>query len=308
MIERPLTFRGNGEELVGVLTVPDSDPTEVEVAIVFAQSGARGRLGNSFHYPYFARRFAAADIASFRFDPAGLGDSTGAIAPGDVRDLYASIAAGRFVPDTLAAIQELARHVRARRLYLLGVCGGAATALLAAAASTSRVDGVALLSLPVLLDSAARIPKRYAREYLLKNYASKILSPRAWNRLLTGQSQTKRILTHALASMSSFQFSTERHPHPMFNVRVVRAIDALVKHRRRVLVVYGQDDYFRHQWEAEFRDVYWNVKPEYRTALHVEYVAGGNHMFSLRESQSAITDRVSLWLRATQEPALDSHD
>jgi pimeloyl-ACP methyl ester carboxylesterase len=309
MIERPLTFRAHGDELVGVLTVPDRDPSEADAAIVFAQSGARGRLGNSFHYPYFARQFAASGIPSLRFDPAGLGDSTGAVPSGDVRELYASIAAGRFVPDTLAAVEELRHHIRARSLYLVGVCGGAATALLAAAAS-KRVDGVALLSLPVLLDSvhagpAARIPKGYARDYLSKNYASKVYSLAAWKRLLTGRSQTERILSHAIASLSPFRFGPrfKRHPHPMFNVRVVRAIDALVKERRRVLIVYGQDDYFRHQWEAEFRDVYWDAKPEYRTALDVEYVAGGNHMFSMRESQAAIVQHLTEWLACSGPPA-----
>lgn len=306
-MERPLTFRSNGEDLVATLSLPDGGPKTPDFGIVFAQSGARGRLGNTFHYPYFARRFAALGVPTFRFDPAGLGDSTGTIETGNMRDLYGKIAVGRFVGDTLAAIDEFGRHVQPKRLFLFGVCGGAVTALLTAPRSP-KIDGLVLLSVPVLLDSAqmgtlGRIPKSYAREYLIKNYAKKLYSLNAWKRFLTGKSDMQRIFHYAKASLTpakrtivSASDPIDKHPHPLFNTHFLEAMDALTERRSRLLIMFGQEDYFRHEWEAEFYKIYWDRRPAYKRQIDLHYIPGCNHMFTLREWQKKAIGLSMEWL------------
>lgn len=278
--------------------------------MVFAQSGSRGRLGNTFHYPYLARRFAEAGIPTLRFDPAGLGDSTGTIPAGDMRDLYGRIGAGLFVEDTLNAIEEFTRHVRPQRLLVFGVCGGAATALLTAPRSP-KVDGAILLSLPVLLDGAGStavswLPKSYARDVLVKSYAGKLLSFRAWTRFLTGKSDTRRILEFAVASVRRDRHggkrsqAPEHHPNPRFNHHTLEAMDALTERGKRVLVLFGQEDGFRHYWESEFHRVYWDHRPNFRRHIEVHYVAGCNHMFTLREWQNKAVELSMAWLEAAE--------
>jgi pimeloyl-ACP methyl ester carboxylesterase len=305
VIERPLTIRSGAEELIGILTTPDVVRAP-EVGIVFAQSGSRGRLGNTFHYPYFARRFAAAGIPTLRFDPAGLGDSTGAIASQDMRAVYNQIQSGLFTADILAAIDELIRHARPKRLLVFGVCGGAASAVLAAPRST-RVDGAILLSLPVLRDGpdvsrVTQLPKDYAREYLLKNYAKKLLSPVAWARLLTARSDVRIILQHAAAALKPnvrrrrAAGSAGSHPNPRFNHDVHAAIDALVGRGGRLLLVFGENDGFRNDFVNEFQNVYWSSRPEYPRHLDVQTIAGCNHMFTLREWQDQVVERSLAWV------------
>jgi pimeloyl-ACP methyl ester carboxylesterase len=314
MIERPLIIRSRGEELVGVLTLPDAPATSPEVGIVFAQSGSRGRIGNTFHYPYFSRRFAAAGIPTLRFDPAGLGDSTGVIPPQDMRAVYQQIQSGLFTGNTLDAIDELLRHVQPRRLLVFGVCGGAASAVLAAPRS-ARVDGAILLSVPVLLDSPAvsrvtALSKDYAREYLVKNYAKKLLSPSAWLRLLTAQSDVRKILQHAAAALKpdarrrrASGTAATRHPNPRFNEQVRAAIDALVARGNRLLLVFGQNDGFRNDWEHEFHKVYWDGHPEYARHIEAHTIPGCNHMFTLREWQDQVVELSLAWLGSAERRA-----
>jgi alpha-beta hydrolase superfamily lysophospholipase len=306
MTQVPLTFESRGEELVGILSLPEGVKDEAEVGIVFAQSGARGRLGNSFHYPYFSRAFAAAGIPTFRFDPAGIGDSTGRIEGGDMRRLYRDIQTGLFVPDTLAAVEAFTRRVKVRHLLLLGLCGGAVTALLAAP-KARRLDGVILLSLPVLLDEAGpaasppEVPKAYARKFLIANYARKLLSPTAWSRLLSGRSDTRGILRFALASVRPARRApvdpVGPHPNPRFNPHVVTALDALVE-RVPLLTVFGEGDAYRHYWEDDLRKVYWKSRPAYAQRIQEHFIPGCNHMFTLEEWQAEAMRRSLAWVQA----------
>jgi pimeloyl-ACP methyl ester carboxylesterase len=302
-MEHPLTFDSGCEQLVGIMNTAEHAPAARDVGLVFAHSGSRGRLGNTFHYPFLARRFAAAGVASLRFDPAGLGDSSGAISTGPTRDLYREIQSGRFVGDTLAAIEEFRRRHGSRKLYLFGVCGGAATALLTAAEHPS-VDGAILLSLPVLLDpggmgSVRRVPKTYARESLRGSYARKLVSLQAWARLATGRSDVRNIANLVRSAIASNRKPDDSRlaATPQLNARVVRAFDELTGGGKSLLVVFGSNDAFGHEWQAEFADVLWEERPAYARHVDVRRVPG-NHMFTLREWQEHVAELVLDWIAA----------
>lgn len=307
-IDRPLVFRSGEAQLCGMLHLParTAEP-QPDIGIVFAQSGARGRLGNTFHYPYFARRLSALGYPCLRFDPAGLGDSTGEIETGNMRDFYGQIGVGRFVGDTLNAIDELLRHVSPKRVVLFGVCGGAITALMAAPRSV-RVDGVILLSLPVMLDSAqqgelGRIPSDYARGYLFRLYANKLLSLKAWKRLVTRKSDTAQIWNWVKASFLTRQNQPkagagQSERDPAFNDHLLESLDALVARQRKLLLLFGQDDKFRYEWERDFYDKYWKVNPRYEACSTIHYIPDCNHMFTLREWQASAMDLATAWLQS----------
>ena len=307
-IERPLLFRSGEAQLCGMLHLPASAvETQPDIGLVFAQSGARGRLGNTFHYPYFARRLSAVGYPCLRFDPAGLGDSTGEIPAGNMRDLYGQIGAGRFVGDTLSAIDELYRQISPKRVVLFGVCGGAITALMAAPRS-ERVDGVILLSLPVMLDSAqqgqlGRMPHDYARNYLFRLYANKLLSLKAWKRLITRKSDTANIWSWVKASFlpqvhQARPGGTAGERDPAFNHHVLESLDALVARQRKLLLLFGQDDKIRYEWQRDFHDKYWNTNPRYEACSTIHNIANCNHMFTLREWQATAMDLAITWLQS----------
>lgn len=308
MTRVPVTFASRGEELVGIVTLPAGVRDRADVGVVFALSGSRGRLGNSFHYPFFSRAFAAAGVPTFRFDPAGLGDSSGSVAAGELRGLYREIQSGLFVEDTLAAVEAFRRRVEVRRLLLLGVCGGAVTALLAAP-RVPGLDGVILLSLPVLLDDPpgvlepAPLPRAYARAVLARSYARKLLSPSAWARFVAGRSDRRGILRFAMASLRPSRRRAADpgapHPNPRFNPRVVSALDAVVE-RAAVLVLFGEGDAYRQYWEEDVRRVYWSSRPRYAQRIEEHFLPGCNHMFTLREWQEDAMRRALAWVRARE--------
>jgi pimeloyl-ACP methyl ester carboxylesterase len=219
---------------------------------------------------------------------------------GPMHDLYRQIQSGRFVVDTLAAIEEFRRHCSPRKLYLFGICGGAATALLTAAEHLS-VDGAILLSLPVLLDpggmsSVRKVPKAYARQSLRTGYATKLLSLQAWTRLVTGRSDVRNIANLVRSAVMRKKPTASRSAAtPRLNERVVRAFDALTGRGKSLLVIFGSNDAFGHEWQTEFADVVWDERPAYAQHVDVRHVPG-NHMFTLREWQQHIAELVVDWI------------
>jgi pimeloyl-ACP methyl ester carboxylesterase len=278
-----------------------------DVALLLVHSGARGRLGSTFQYPFFARRFAELGYPSLRFDPRGVGESSGHIEITPMRDFYGSISVGRFVADTLVGIEELRRQLNPKRIVLFGVCGGAISALLAAPRS-AHVDGLILLSPPVLIDSAQqspleRIPAEYARRYLFALYAKKLLSPVAWKRLFSGKSDIDVIFTYARAALKAplARFrpkpkGPERKLHPRFNGHFLEAVEAMLKRRARMLFMFGEGDALRWDFQKEFYDVYWKGAAAYEKLCQVHYVPGCNHLFTLREWERQALDVATPWL------------
>jgi len=307
-METPVQFKSGDETLCGILHLPES-ARRPEFGFVFAHSGSRGRRGNTFQYPRYARHLAAQGYPCLRFDPAGVADSSGDIETTVVDDFYGSIQLGRYVNDTVAGVEEFLRHVRPRRLILFGICGGGITALLTAPQLNSicKVDGIVLMSIPVIIDSSqqdeiARIPKEYARKYLLSVYAKKIFSPISWWRLLSRKSDSY-IWTMLRASFfgagdgASAADENDTEDGPRFNRLFLQSLEEMVDRKARVLFLFGEDDTFRWEFQRKFYDVHWQKDPRYQRRCEVHYIAGCNHMFTMREWQQQALDFVDPWLR-----------
>jgi len=83
------------------------------------------------------------------FDPAGIGESEGDYPAGTHQELASWIEAGSCVGDTLQTIDYLLEHAGVRQLVLIGHCGGALTAMYAAARHAAVV-GVLLICPPTV--------------------------------------------------------------------------------------------------------------------------------------------------------------
>lgn len=303
MSERAVSFPYRGEQVFGILHEPErATATKPPLGFVLPHSGSRGRLGCTFHYTFFARELARQGYPVLRFDPPGLGDSSGVIETGPTHDLYGSIQSGRYVGDTLVAIDELRRLATPRRVVLLGICGGAITAL-AAAAAADDVAGAAVMSIPVMLNHAQqnitdRIPADYARKHLVSLYARKLLSPRAWWRLATRQSDLAAIKPYLAAALrrarglppAAASTGTRTNPHFFASAR------ALVERKRRALVVFGEDDRFRFEFDREFYQVHWRGNPTYDALWELRHIKHCNHMLTMREWQQQALQLVLQWL------------
>jgi pimeloyl-ACP methyl ester carboxylesterase len=315
-LEKPVVFRSGSNELMGVVHLPEGS-ANADVGVVFVHSGARGRLGSTFQYPRYARALAARGIPCFRWDPSGLGDSEGFIEDMKLHDFFGSIQVGRFVGDTVAAIDEFGRHASPEKLVLWGLCGGGITALLAAPRASRRVDGLVLLSAPVLLDSAQqspleRISAEHATNYLWSLYGKKLLNVEAWKRLLTMQSDIETMRTYGMAAAKGFARKLkekvqerlrpraaeepEKPRHPRANPHFYEAMDAMMARDVKLLMLYGETDALRYDFYNEYYDTVLQKDERAKRLCEVHLLSGCNHLFTLREWQSQTLDFATKWL------------
>ena len=312
--ETPISFRSGQETLSGILNLPQRANERPDFAVVFPPAGVRGRLGGTFQYPFYARQLAARGYPSLRFDPWGCGDSSGDVEVTEMRAWYGTVQSGAFVDNTLDALAELKRHVKAKHYVVWGICGGAITALLAAGRARD-VDGVVALSLPPLLDSVEQsvetddISAGDAKEYLVWAYGKKILSPKAWMRLLSGRSELDTIAKYGTAIARAqleklkrrvfspaHQRERAKSDHPRFNPHFIEALDNVVDRGARVIFLYGHRDILHWNFREHFYDLFWQYNPNYERNCEIVSIQGCNHFFTLREWQQQAVDYTMPWL------------
>lgn len=165
--ERALNFSCEGQQLVGIVSVPAQPCTRGVLIVV---GGRQYRVGAHRQFALLARSLAQAGIAAMRFDCRGMGDSSGeARAFEDIgSDLRA--AADRF----MAELPHL------RELVIWGLCDGASAAMLYAH-TDARVRGL------VLLNPWARTEDGHAKATLKHYYGARLFDAAFWRKLASGQ-------------------------------------------------------------------------------------------------------------------------
>ena len=156
----PLTFcNQDGLRLFGMLHQP-AVPREGAETVLILSPGVKMRVAPHRLYNKLAERFVAMGYPVLRFDFHGLGDSEGAAPETLLADFYGATQLGRYVGDTLAAMDWMQRTYGTRQFIAAGLCGGALTGLLTAARDP-RIVALCAISFPVILDGSDRDPARY---------------------------------------------------------------------------------------------------------------------------------------------------
>ena len=190
-----------GMRLFGIVETPDTVAAE-DFALLLLSPGVKMRVGPQGLYRRMTDEFVRLGIPVFRFDFHGLGDSEGTLSEENLRDVYNHIEVGRFVDDTVEAMNWMQQTYGCRRFLLSGRCGGAITGLLAGERD-SRVAGLLGLGITPVLASRAADASRYMTigqvEQSQQMYLRRLLHPTAWFRLLTFQADNRlirRMLAH----------------------------------------------------------------------------------------------------------------
>ncbi len=171
-MRRLLTFSCEGETLAATL---DDAPGATGLLIV--SGGNELRIGAHRGMALAAQALAAAGWPVFRFDRRGIGDSTGT--NGGFRSS---------APDIAAAAAAFRRVSGIERILAFGNCD-AATAL-AMHHRSAGIDSL-ILANPWIVEPQDDLPPPAA---IRARYASRILSPAAWWRLLTGKTDPIRLV------------------------------------------------------------------------------------------------------------------
>ncbi|XHS77514.1 hydrolase 1, exosortase A system-associated [Burkholderiaceae bacterium UC74_6] len=178
--EKALVFPCGGEQLVGVLHVPESGASRRAVVMVVG-GGPQYRSGGHRQLLLWARQLAAEGHAVLRFDYRGMGDSTGVFGG------YATID-----EDLRAAIDTLCRELpETREVVLWGECD-ATCAILTYAYRDARVKGMALQNVFVRTEAGQ------ASAILRNYYWQRLMQPSFWRKVVRFEFNPFRSLAEVL--------------------------------------------------------------------------------------------------------------
>jgi hypothetical protein len=288
-----------GDRLFGVLDSPASPVGGL--GVILLSPGVKMRVGPHRLYLRLVDLSLRLRLPVLRFDFYGLGDSEGTLDEQLMRDVYNHIEVGRFVGDTLAAMDWMERHHGINRFILCGLCGGAVTGLLAGSRD-SRVVGLLALGITPVLASRAADPGLYMTvgqlERLKRGYLSKLTSPRSWLRLLSFKSDY-RVIWKALTvgqraspAARPSPVAEDDNASPLFPP----AFMSMLSSRRPMLLVFGGSDRLAWEFEEKFVARHREALAKLPALYDVHVVPQANHVLSQEEWQKETVEVSTSWL------------
>ena len=316
----PITFQNReGLRLFGLLHRP-AVPREGAETVLILSPGVKMRVAPHRLYVKLAERFVSMGHPVLRFDFHGLGDSEGAAPETLLADFYGATQIGRYVGDTVAAMDWMERTHGTRRFIAAGLCGGALTGLLTAA-NDARIVALCAISIPVILDGSNRDAGQYMTAGQLTATRSGYLRKlrlaewRSWVRLLTFRSDFRMI---ARALFAPFQLRLRRltsttltpatpknapaagqpdNTNPLF----APAFHSIVSSSRPVLLVFAESDRLFWEFDEKFVRRHGPALEPYTAWYRVHVTPQANHIFSSSEWQEDLFEQCCSWLEERAE-------
>lgn len=324
-MEKPVTFvNRSGFTLFGMLYAPDKPSSARRIGILISVNAIKYRAGTFRLHVLLARRLCQLGYFVFTFDPEGIGDSEGVFEYKLLSEHYYDIQTGKYDRDLFDAVDYFSSESRLDELLLLGLCGGAVSVLMEAS-SDSRVGGLILLNLPVLVedlgrtgeaDNAAKITSSEAAISLLKGKVSRLSQWNFWRSLLTlkvdffeeagllGKSgtvlfktiskQIQSMLPQSLRSVSSAAPAISQHP--LFNKHVQSSFMRVMAAQKQILFVFADLDAWTWIFKSEFQDLLLKPGNAYENYCKIKVIDVANHIFSGRDSQLQLRQVIEEWL------------
>ncbi|MEE8450755.1 MAG: alpha/beta fold hydrolase, partial [Thermoguttaceae bacterium] len=226
-VEQVVQFSCAGQPVFGIKhTPPGAVAKQPKTGVIFINAGVRSRRGPKRLYVRFARRLSQAGYHVLRFDLPGIGDS-----PGELKDVSAYKKKFLDCTDsTVSAIDYFKKVDGVERIAVVGLCGGAYSAL-AASAVERRIDWLVLTSLPV--QDLSDMSEKAMSDINTHSYFSKIFAWRAWYKFLTGKSHYVWMLRAAARLL------TGRYRRPELDPALWAATAELFATGRKALFLYG---------------------------------------------------------------------
>ena len=267
--EIPIAFECGSEELIGIVSLPES-PRSVGVLILVG--GPQVRTGSHRMFTLLARGLAKRRTASFRFDFRGMGDSGGAMR--SFEDLGEDIAAAA------AAFRQHAPAVS--RFVLWGLCDGASAALLSLS-GIPTVDGLVLVNPWVRTESSHN-------QAMVRHYYGRRLAELAFWKKLFGGKMNLFLTTREFAKRV---VATVRRK-PVHNAADHAYVDRMLREWRRFpgkrhIVLSGQDLTAREFEDLLHGDRRW-FPAEAGGPVTVCRIESADHTFSDRRDFDALIE------------------
>jgi pimeloyl-ACP methyl ester carboxylesterase len=303
-----------GQALYGIAHEPKNPNGGL---VVMFNIGLHYRVGHSRLFIMQARHLQEAGFVVIRVDTARIGYSHGEMPTGRAIDSFDSVQTGLFKDDALLVIRHFRDTYKAKSLYLYGLCGGALTAIIAAALEKS-VDGVVFIAGPVTVtspDYELSTLHPYEAGALLSGYMRRLVSPRAWARFLTGKTSYKELfdsirvrIGERLSSWKPERPSAAENEQPgetatpkenkgdLFNNVYLEAFDDMMKSGRPILFIMPENDRATYDFDKMFVKHVLVKYTEFEKYYKIVRIPQADHTFSLPETARSLFDTTRDWL------------
>jgi pimeloyl-ACP methyl ester carboxylesterase len=294
--QETVSFPCEGYQLRGSLHRA-AGSAEADTAIVILNQGPLDRSGAHRLSIKYARRWATDGFPVLRFDARGVGDSEGDWAiPEDgapIKLLYKNIEEGAWTRDTHAAVEHICATTSARNVILAGCCGGAVSAL-HAAAEHPAVVGVIMVGMPVRPWADIGIDSIVASqvEHEAKGYVKKLGKLNAWRRFFSGASDYRVLWGIGSRYIREQMFGAPDDRLKALNAAMLRSFRTVAGSGKRMLFVFPENDYL---W-VEFRDLFLPTFDD-RPPFDLQIIPGANHTFTEAVWQEQLFSILETWLQ-----------
>lgn len=296
-LNRPVTLKlQNGVELSGILHEPARPRNDL--GVILLSPGVKSRVAPHRLYKKMAARFAEAGCRVLRFDFHGLGDSGGSVPERTLPDLYRAIQTGRYVADTRAAVRWMISECGVERVILAGLCGGAITAVLAAAGQRD-IAGIIGLGLPVVLDGPSGDKTAQMTlgqlDGIRKGYVRKLLDPSSWLRLLTFRTDIGLLLrSFAAPLLRRYRRQLPENVNPHFPPAFRKLLSAGCS----LLLIFSGADRLYWEFREKFYEMHKADVDSHSGLMDVRVIEEANHILTFREWQREMLDACASWLES----------
>lgn len=296
-----------GHTMYGVATSPASGARHK--VILFCQAGLQSKSGVGDYFRWLGDRLALQGFHVVRFDPAGTGDSAGQVAQEMLlNNFFLKIQSGVFTEDTLDWVAWCKRTFPNTEIFLWGQCGGCISALMASAEEPRGIGGLILLATPVLFSPTLDIVREYDAMIAGKGYLRKLLQPKSYLRLLSGQSEYQ-LITGTIQTMlrkgkkklfnSLETFKKEPIPdHAMFNWYLWDAFHEVMRKKKPILFLNAQLDNETPEFNDEFKSKVLDKRRAFSRLCTVAYLRKADHSLMLEEAREYSLEAILRWMGA----------
>jgi pimeloyl-ACP methyl ester carboxylesterase len=303
-MEKIANFKFENQGLTGIVTLPENRfPEREKVGVILSVSGLKYRVCSYRLNVKIARRLSREGFFVLRFDPLGIGDSQGSLSSALGLNHFLEIQTGRYVKETEAAVDFFKKEYKLDQIVLLGLCGGAITMLITGARD-QRVNKLILLGIPVLLENIPEVKPEFhdsitTPEYagqVISTYKIKLLSPKAWFRLLTFKSEYQTLTKSLSLCFRKFFKKNNSKKHSRFNDLFLSSFKHAISQGKKILFINGEVDPATWEFKSEFEEKYVKNLKNPDSLYRIHLIKKANHIFSLSECQIELLDKISSWL------------
>lgn len=272
--ETPHVF-GDHRNLMGVMTLPSGERRET--AVIMVTAGMVHQVGPFRLHVEMARELAKEDIASFRFDLSGIGESLAVGGKGGSLQ--------RAAAEIGHAMNLIEAEYGIKEFYLFGLCSGADDSFYAAQ-QDNRIRGA------VMMDGCGYKTSRYTMHKLLGHFLRRSVNPQKWIDVVNRRFNQDSDPSYSVPMGDDIREFPEQREAAL-------QIQALVHRDARLRFIYtgGVAEYYNY--ERQFWDMFADVK--FNKYVSTVFFPDMDHVAFLEEDRATLVNDVVRWAAANIE-------